>query len=47
MLHVLDKIMSNYLRKFLQDRIKPQRVGALRLSTGIHFFVRNVLMKIL
>ena len=33
-----DNYLTNHLLRFLQDRIKPLRVGALRVSTGYHFF---------
>ena len=33
--------LTNHLAKFLQDRIKPWRVGALRVCTGYHFFNEN------
>ena len=33
-----DNYLTNHLVKFLQDRIKPWRVGALRVCTGYHFF---------
>ena len=33
-----DSYLTNHLVKFLQDRIKPWRVGALRVSTGYHYF---------
>ena len=32
-----DNYLINHLVKFLQDRIKPWRVGAPRVSTGYHF----------
>ena len=30
--------LTNHVVKFLQDRTKPWRVGALRVCTGYHFF---------
>ena len=33
-----DNYLTNHLVKFLQDKIKPCRVGALRVCTGYHFF---------
>ena len=33
-----DNYLTNHLVKFLQDRIKPWRVGALRVCTGYNFF---------
>ena len=40
--HFVDDYLTNFLAKFLQDRIKPWRVlrvlGALRVCTGYHFF---------
>ena len=33
-----DNYLTNHLLRFLQDRIKPLRVGALRVSTGYHLF---------
>ena len=32
-----DNYLTNHLIKFLQDKIKPWRVGALRVCTGYHF----------
>ena len=29
---------TNHLTKFLQHRIKPWRIGALRVCTGYHVF---------
>ena len=41
--------LTNYLAKFLQDRIKTWRVlrvlGALRVCTGYHFFKRMSLVR--
>ena len=34
-----DNYLTNHLVKFLQDRIKPWRVGALRVCTVYHFFL--------
>ena len=34
----VDNYLTNHYAKFLQDRIKPWRVGALRGCTGYHFF---------
>ena len=39
-----DNYLTNHLVKFPQDRIKPWRVGALRVGTGYHFFERKSLM---
>ena len=36
-----DNYLTNHLVKFLQDRIKPWRVGARRVCTGYHFFNEN------
>ena len=36
-----DSYLTNHLVKFLQDRIKPRRVGALRVCTGNPFFKEN------
>ena len=33
--------LTNHIVKFLQDRIKPWRVGALRVCAGFHFFNKN------
>ena len=30
--------LTNHLAKFLLDRIKPWRIGALRVCTGYHIF---------
>ena len=30
--------VKNHLAKFQHDKIKPERVGALRLSNGYNFF---------
>ena len=35
--HFGDNYLTNNLIKFLQDKIKPWRVGALRVCTGYHF----------
>ena len=35
--HFGDNYPTNHLVKFLQDRIKPWRVGALRVCTGYNF----------
>ena len=37
--------LTNHLSKFLQDKIKPLRVGALRVCTGCHFFKRISLVR--
>ena len=34
----VDNYLTNHLLKFLQDRVKPWRVGAPRVCTGYHFF---------
>ena len=36
-----DNYLTDHLVKFLQNRIKPRKVGALRVCTGYHFFNRN------
>ena len=36
-----DNYLTNHLVKFLQERIKHWRVGALRVCTGYHFFNEN------
>ena len=41
----VDNYLTNHLAKFLQDRIKPWRVGALRICTGYHFFKRKWLVR--
>ena len=33
--------LTNHFVKFLQDRIKPWRVGTLRVCTGYHIFEEN------
>ena len=38
----VDNYLSNYHEKFLQDRIKPWKVGALRICTGYHFFLKKI-----
>ena len=38
---VLESYFTNYLVKFLQDRIRPCRVGALRVYTNYHFLKEN------
>ena len=35
--HLGDNYLTNHLVKFLHDRIKPWRLGALRVCTGYHF----------
>ena len=37
----VNNYLTNHLAKFLQDRIKPWRVGALRVWTSYHFFKEN------
>ena len=37
-----DNYLTDHLIKFLQDRIKPWRVGALRVCTGYHFFLTKI-----
>ena len=37
--------LTNNLVKFLQDIIKPGRVGALRVCTGYHFLKIKPLMR--
>ena len=37
--------LTNNLVKFLQDRIKPWRVGALRVCTDYHFFKQKSLVR--
>ena len=37
--------LTNHLVKFLQDRIKPWRVGSLKVCTGYHFFQRKLLVR--
>ena len=39
--HFEDNYPTNHLAKFLQDRIKPWRVGALRVCTGYNFFLKK------
>ena len=36
-----ENYLTNHLVKFLQDRIKPWRVGALRVCTGYNFIKEN------
>ena len=33
-----ENYLTDHLVKFLQDRIKPRKVGALIVCTGYHFF---------
>ena len=40
----LKAINSQIIIKFLEDRIKPWRVGALGVCTGYHFFKRKLLV---
>ena len=37
--------LTSHLMKFLQDRIKPGRGGALRVNTGYKFFQTNSLVR--
>ena len=37
-----DNYLTNHLVKFLQVRIKPWRVGALRVRTAYHFFLKKI-----
>ena len=41
----VDNYLTNHLAKFQQDRIKPWRVGALKVCTGYHFFKRKSLVR--
>ena len=45
--HFWDNYLTNYLIKFLEDRIKSWKVGPVRVSTGYQFFLRNPLVKVL
>ena len=40
----LKAINPQIIIKFLEDRIKPSRVGALGVCTGYHFFKRKLLV---
>ena len=40
-----DNYLTNHPVKFLQDTIKPWRVGALGVCTGYHFFLRKLLVR--
>ena len=40
-----DNYLTNHLVKFLQDKIKPWRAGALRVCTGYHFFYKKSLVR--
>ena len=37
-----DNYLTNHLVKFMQDRLKSWRVGALRVCTGYHFFLTKI-----
>ena len=37
----LAKLLTNYLAKLQQNRTKPQKVGAPRVSTGYKFFYKK------
>ena len=39
--YFVEHYITNHLVKFLQERIKPWRVGALRVCIGYHFFKEN------
>ena len=41
----VDNCLTNHPAKFLQDRIKPGRDGALRVCTVCHFFKRKSLVR--
>ena len=41
----VDKYLTNYFAKFLQNRDKPWRVGALRVCSGYHCFKRKSLVR--
>ena len=41
-----DDYPINHLIKFRQDRIKPWRVGALKVCTGYHFFWTKSLVRV-
>ena len=36
-----DNYLANNIEKFLQDKIKPWKVGALRVSTGYQLFKKK------
>ena len=40
-----DNSLTNHLVKLLQDKIKPWRVGALRVCTDYHFFKKKSLVR--
>ena len=40
-----DNYLTNHLVKFVQDRVKPWRVGALRVCAGNNFFKRKSLVR--
>ena len=37
-----DNYLTNHPAKFLQGKIKPGRVGALKVCTGYHFFLEKI-----
>ena len=41
----VDNYLTKHLAKFLQDRIQPWRVGALRVCTGYHIFKRKSIVR--
>ena len=41
-----DKHLTSHPAKILRDRIKPYRVGALRVSIGYNFFYKKHLVKV-
>ena len=41
----VDSYFTNHVAKFLQDRIKSWKVGALRVCTGYQFFKRKSLVR--
>ena len=40
-----ENYLTNHLAKFLQDRIKPWRVGALGISTGYEIFYKKIVIE--
>ena len=44
--HFVDNYVTNHLAKFLRDRIKPWRDGALRVCIGYHFFKGKSLVRV-
>ena len=42
-----DNCLTNHLVKFIQDKIKPKRVGVFKVNTGYQFFPEKYFVRVL